>query len=200
MRSVLYISLSFFIAAFLTACSLSPKDVGKSYMFALMPAELSFKNKSDEVLIVALPTAAPELDTYRIALIKNNNRWDYYAGARWADFMPLLVQGSLTKTIERSHLVKHATTDQSGITGDKILKIEISSFHAKYKNGAKKPVITIHLKANLRNRHNNISIASFDSKAEVVAESDNISSIHKAFITSFDRAQKYLVYKLNKNL
>ena len=196
MRSCLYIILSFFIAAAFTACSFTPQDLGKGYMFALNPAEPVAVNQQGQSIAVALPSAAPELDTYRIALIKDNKRWDYYAGARWADFLPLLVQDTLIKTLAGAKGAGKVSDDQSGISTDRLLKIEIRSFQAEYSAGKPNPLIRLHLTAHLQNRIDDTPITNFEVKTEVAAKANRISEIQEAFAEGFKTAQKQLVAKL----
>ena len=134
----------------LAACTLTPKNIGKAYMFALIPAKtVAVASMSGDSLTVALPVAAPELDTYRIALIRDGKRWDYYAGARWSEFLPVLVQDNITKTLEDARLFKTVTTDQAGVKGGQVLKLAIRSFQAEYVAGRAAPVIKIRLVSSL---------------------------------------------------
>ena len=196
MRKYYIIYVASFIL-FVAACSLSPKDFGKAYMFALNPVDLEINRNIDETLVVALPVASIEIDSSRIALIKSGKKWDYYAGAKWSDFLPVLVQDRIVKSLEKAKLFKRATSDQSGILGDKVLKIEIRSFHAEYKRGIKAPVIKLAMIVSLKNRLDNMSIISFNISSEVQALENRKSSIQAAFSEAFNKTQEDLVYKLS---
>jgi cholesterol transport system auxiliary component len=182
------------------ACSLTtPKDTGRAFMFALPPVETAAHARSGGgSLTVALPTAAPELDTYRIALSREGNRWDYYAGARWADFLPLMVQDSLTKTLSDAKLFRTAAGDLSGSRGEKILNVDIRAFQAEYESGSKTPVIKIRLMVYLRQQGEGTPAASFDINAEAKAAQDSLPAIQSAFAAAFAEAQKQLVGKLSR--
>lgn len=182
------------------ACSMiTPKDTGRSFMFALPPVETAAPGRpGSSSLTVALPTAAPELDTYRIALSRAGKRWDYYAGARWADFLPLMVQDSLTKTLSEAKLFKTTVTDQADGHSEKVLNIDIRAFQAEYagKDGA--PLIKIRLTARLRNQGEAKPATAFDISTEARAAEDSLPAIQTAFAKAFGEAQKQLVGKLRR--
>jgi len=182
----------------LAACSFTPRDTGSSFMFALQPVEVTGQGAAKDSLIVFAPTTAPELDTHRIALNKDGKRWDYYAGAKWSDFLPLLVQDNLTKTLEQSGLFKNVATSDSGLTGDKILKTEIRAFQAEYEAGSKAPVIKIRMNVSLVSRLERRPLASFTIKAERKATADTLPAIQSAFAAAFSEAQQQLVEKLEE--
>jgi cholesterol transport system auxiliary component len=182
----------------LAACSFAPRDTGSSFMFALQPVEVPGQTAAKDGLIVFTPTTSPELDTHRIALNNNGKRWDYYAGARWSDFLPLLVQDNLTKTLEQSQLFKNVATGDSGLTGDKILKTEIRAFQAEYTAGRKTPVIKIRMVMSLMSRLGRRPLAYFPINAEKKAEADTLPAIQSAFALAFNDAQKQLVEKLEQ--
>jgi cholesterol transport system auxiliary component len=190
MKKILATCLSFLLLA---SCTLTPKDTGRAYMFALPPVETAAHARSGDSLTVALPLTSPELDTYRIALTRNGGRWDYYAGARWADFLPLMVQDSLTKTLADAKLFKSVSTDQSGADGEEILSAEIRTFQAEYEDKAAAPTIKIRLTVHLKKRG-----SSFEIKTEAKAAKDSLPAIQAAFATAFGEAQRQVVYKLGR--
>src|SRR3990172_3546164 len=192
MKKILVICGGFFLLA---SCTLTPTDTGRAYMFALTPAQTARQAQIGDSLTVALPAAAPELDTYRIALIQDDGRWDYYAGARWAEFLPLLIQDSVTKTLEDAKLFKTVATDQAGNRGEQILNVGIRSFQAEYKRGSKEPVVKIRLMVSLKNRVEGTPVASFEIKTEAKAAQDRLPDIQAAFASAFSDAQKQMVYK-----
>lgn len=186
-------------ACLVTACTLSPMDTGRSFMFALTPiVDVRHITSGDNSLIVALPVAAPELDTYRIALVRNGKRWDYYAGARWSEFLPILVQDNLTKTLEKIGTFKTVTTDGTGISGNRILKTEIRAFQAEYRQGVATPVVKIRLMVSLLSHPERVSLVSFEVNAEEKASGDSLPEIQVAFSAAFSKVQRQLITGLNK--
>ena len=184
------------LLSLLTACSFAPRDTGTSFMFALQPAKVIQQGAGSEDLIIFMPTTSPELDTYRIALNGNGTRWDYYAGARWADFLPLLVQDNMTKTLAQARIFKSVSTGDSGLTGNKILKTEIRAFQAEYAAGSAVPVVKISMAITLVSRLERVPLASFTLEAKKKASGDSLSAIQTAFAAAFNGAQQQLIEKL----
>jgi cholesterol transport system auxiliary component len=185
------------IAGLAAACSFAPRDVGRGFMFALPPVKVSYAPTGDS-LIVALPTTSAELDTYRIALTRDNGRWDYYAAAKWVDFLPALVQDSLTKAIAEAGLFKSVTMDQSGLAGNLILKTEISAFQAEYEQGSKLPVIRIRLTESILGHAQRKLMTTFDVRAEKRAAGNHLPDIQAAFASAFGDAQRKLLQNLQQ--
>lgn len=185
------------VVALLAACALTPQDTGKAFLFALPPVGVVSQHEvSGDSLIVALPVAAAELDTYRIALMRREGRWDYYAGARWAEFLPLLVQDSLARTLEDSGLFSGVATDREGLSGDLVLKTEISAFQAEYSGAGSAPVIRVKIFVSLLNRLKRVPVVSFSVQAEEKAAADSLPAIQAAFAAASGMAQKQIVRKL----
>lgn len=186
------------VLAITVACTLAPKDVGKSFMFALNPADAGARKKtSGERIVVSLPTAAPELDTYRIALLKEGRQWDYYASARWAEFLPVMVQDNLAKTLERASLFKSVATDQEGDSGELVLKIDIQDFQAEYLSTAA-PVVKIRLSVSLLRRADGTNVSSFEIKTEEKVLKDSLPAIQAGFSAAFKEAEKQIVSGLSR--
>ena len=185
-----------FFAGLLAACTLTPRDTGAAFMFALNPVKISQPGPQKEVLLVSLPTTAPELDTYRIALKRDDRRWDYYEGARWPDFLPVVVQNDMTRTLVHAGLFKNVATDEAGLIGDMILKTEIIAFQAEYTAGSAAPVIKIRITASLVGRLEMKPLSSFTIDAEKKAAGNNLSAIQAAFAAAFNDVQRQLAGKL----
>lgn len=184
-------------ALILSACSFEPRETGSGFRFALESVSVETHNPQPESIAVMMPSTSPELDTRRIAL-RINHRWDYYAAARWSDFLEELVQDNFTKTLDDSHLFKSVAAVDSGLTSDKILKTEIRSFQADYSSADAAPLIKINMSVNIVSRLERRPLASFTLKAEQRASANNLTAIQVAFSNAFDDVQKQLVDKLDK--
>lgn len=183
-------------AALLAACaSFTPLETGSGFLFALSPVNLVHPGPQKEALIVMTPTAAPELDTQRIALLRAGRKWDYYAGARWSSFLPLVVRDSLARSLENAHIFKTVATDETGIEGDKLLKTEIRDFEAVYEKGGA-PTIKIALRFSLVTRQDRRPLVSLDVAAAQKAASPRLTDIQSAFAAAFSAAQRQAVEKI----
>lgn len=180
----------------LGACSFAPRDTGSGFMFALAPLTVVQPGLQKEALVVMSPTTAPELDTQRIALLKDGRRWDYYAGARWSDFMPSLVQDNLARTLENARLFKSVVTDEAGLEGDRLLKTEIRAFQAEYAPGASAPTVRIEMRLSLVTRLERRPVASFTVAAGRKAAGPRLTDIQAAFAAAFNEAERQVVAQM----
>ena len=185
----------------LASCALTPKDMGQAYMFSLSPAKTVEMSQTGTRLTVELPTTSPELDTHRIALIRGRGIRDYYAGARWADFLPVMAQDSIIKTLDGTGLFKAVVASQTGLAADMSLKLEIRDFQAEYSKDGAAPIVRVQLVASLVNRSDRNVISSFHAGvSSSQAANDSLPAIHAAFNAAFLAAQKQIVIKLIQTL
>ena len=184
--------------ALVAACTLTPRDTGTAFMFALAPIKIIQQQPDGESLVVAAPTTSPELDTYRIALLGDGKRWDYYAGARWSDFLPMLVQDNITKTLEYTRMFRGVTTDETGLPAERMLKTEIRDFEARYEAHDDVPVIKIRMVVSLLTRAERKPILSFTVNAEKKAAGPHLAQIQEAFTDVFNDAQRQMIEKLDQ--
>ncbi|MBI1214985.1 MAG: hypothetical protein GC185_04095 [Alphaproteobacteria bacterium] len=195
-RTVLMV---FALLAVLAGCHLTPVDTGRSYMFALRPDFAPPAPASKAVaasLTVGLPVAPDALDTYRVALLRGGGVWDYYAGARWADFLTGMVQDSLVKSIETTQVFDNVASDAAGLTGGLILKPEIRAFNAEYGPGGDRPVIHVRIVATLMTGISRENIASIDASDDRRAADDSLPAIQAAFRKAYLAVEKKLVARL----
>jgi ABC-type uncharacterized transport system auxiliary subunit len=184
------------LISLLAACSLGPRDTGKAFLFSLPAAKVTARGQAAGSLVVALPTTSPELDTFRIALIRPDGRWDYYAGTRWAEFLPMLVQDSLAETLGEARIFESVATDQTGLAGDKLLKTEIRLFQAEYTPHNEAPVAKVRIAVSLLTRLERTPLAFFTVNAEKRATGNRLADIQAAFAAAFSTAQQQMADKL----
>lgn len=192
-----------YILAFvlMAGCSLTPRETGKAEMFLLTPASVSAqKAPLAPALMVATPGTSAELDTFRIALVRADHRRDYYAGARWPEFLPLVVRDNIAKTLERSKIFAAVSTEETPAGGPYILKTEIRSFEAHYASDGAPPVIRVRFNFTLRSMPGNKLVSYFDTQAQALATRDSFSALQKAFAEAFASAQAKMAQKLANSL
>lgn len=181
--------IAFILTGLAAACSFAPKDTGTAFMFTLKPINVVQQGAAKETLVVALPAAPAEIDTARIAILRSGGQWDYYAGAKWADFVPQLAQQSMIKTLEAARIFKSVAADASGITGDKVLKSEIRSFQAEYAKPGAAPTVKVRMVMSLLTRVDRVPVLSFEIAASKKAAADGLPQIQAAFVSAFNDAQ-----------
>ena len=137
-------------ALFLSACSFS-RDGGYSRQFALKPAHVASGQyrKGYQSLKVRLPSATPELDTDRIALVQFGGRQDYIANAKWADFLPVLVQSALVQSFAASGRYANVMADDTPTATRYVLATDIEHFEIQMASGVAPAIARIRLRVKL---------------------------------------------------
>ncbi|MBY0354868.1 MAG: ABC-type transport auxiliary lipoprotein family protein [Rickettsiales bacterium] len=150
----------------LAACSvLTPRDIGNAHRIQLLPLNASHGRVTQAgSLIVALPTATEDLDTYRIALTTSSGLHDYFAGMRWSDFLTHMVQQTVIESLEQTHAFAHISSDAQPSRGATLLNLDIQAFGAEYCDDALPPRWRVRVKASY------VSALDYKVKKEKIIE------------------------------
>lgn len=96
-------------------------------------------------LAIGMPSASGGLDTRRIALSTSPQSLDYYAGAEWADSVPLLVRTALVEGFDASGAVAAVAPASLDTRADFVLETAIRDFEAEYAAAKQPPRVEIAL-------------------------------------------------------
>lgn len=135
-------------------------------------------------LAVATPSAAPGLDSERIALRKGANALDYYADAKWPDRLSLLWRSVAIQALDNSRRFASVTQQSSGLSADYHLLTELRDFQAEYRDSGAAPVIRLKITATLVSLPDHRIIATQSFERSQPAHSNTMDSV----ITAFDTA------------
>jgi cholesterol transport system auxiliary component len=94
-------------------------------------------------LVVEIPTASESLDTDRIALIRDQTRFDYFANSRWTDRVPLLVQALLIEAFENDGRIAEVGRDVQDLNPNYLLETDIRAFEARYSGAGDQPPVAV---------------------------------------------------------
>ena len=72
-------------------------------------------------LAVSRPRAAPALDTERIAVVRSDSRFDYYAGVRWSEPAPQMLQQMLVRGLAADGRFEAVVAAPSRVPADLLL-------------------------------------------------------------------------------
>jgi len=137
---------------------------------------------TDLQLLVEKPFAPAAIDTNRIAIRPTPNEIRYYAGARWTDRAPQMVQQLIVEALENTGKFLAVGRRSAGLRSDYALTGDLRSFGAEPSNGlSAAPVVRVEFNARLIRRQNNLIMASKVFSAEVPAASGDVGSVVKAF-------------------
>lgn len=139
-------------------------------------------------LSVALPSAAPGLDTQRIAVLRNGNRLDYYYGARWGGTAPQVVQSFLISLLQGQQGYKNVVAESTRLDADYLIDIDLRRFQAEYVNGKDAPTIHVALWATVSEVKSRKSVATLQASADVAASDNRLGAVVAAFQSALQQA------------
>ncbi len=141
-----------------------------------------------QAITVARPRSASSLDTERIAVTTPGHRFDYLAGARWADTAPQMVQQLLVDTLMAEGRFATAVAAPSRVPTELLLEVELRHFEAVYASVGEPPRVLVELQANLVDVRRGARVASFGSRAEATAAGNDRTAVIAAFEDATARA------------
>ena len=183
----------------ITSCSVfSPRDVGKANMLDLEAYKQATHSKTKKLgaIRVVYPVAISALDTYRIAVKRMDGREDYFAGARWREFLPSVIAQSLAETFINSQYFMRVESDDIVIENGLVLETHINEFQAIYSELAGIPKVYINISFTLRHAHDKSIIKEFILESQTKAKVNSISEISAAFNQSFKDIEHQLLVRI----
>jgi|GEM_PF-1242062 len=187
--------IAIFLILALSCCSFTaPRDVGNANrmtLHALANPVLPFTSKNG--ITLAYPDSESNLDTYRIAVQRADGRQDYFAGARWSDFLPQLVRSSVQETLFNTHAFSTVNNDETTSIQRYSLFITIQEMQAVYEKTASNPVISLIFYVRLTDNKTHKIVKEKAVKEKIVATTNDLTHIILAFDTAFANAQSEIL-------
>jgi cholesterol transport system auxiliary component len=139
-------------------------------------------------IVVGRLRAPSSLDTDRIALIEPGSRFDYYAGVRWSEPAPQMLQQNLVAALTASGRFAGVYTSPSRVPAELLLDVELRRFEVDTA-AAGPPVAHVQMQASLVDSRHAGRVASFVSDASAGASANRRADI----IDAFDRASAQVI-------
>ena len=143
-------------------------------------------------LSVEVPTATAGLNSARIALRPTPTTLEYYAGARWVDVVPVMIQNLLLESLDNTGRIDVLGREVVGVRADLALLTHVREFQAEY-DTAGAPLVRVRLQARLVRLPRRISVAATSEEFTVRASSTSLSAIVEAFDEASGKALKRIV-------
>jgi cholesterol transport system auxiliary component len=182
---------SMLISAFaLTGCvgKILESKVDEPQLYVLHTGDISAATVAYPVQLgIALPAAAPGLDTNRIALLRNTNQLDYYFGARWGGTAPHVVQTFLIDTLQSQQGFRSVAAETARIDTDYLLELQLKDFQAEYASDQANPVVRITLGGNLISIKTRKLVTAVNARATVTASDNRLGAVVTAFQTAMQQ-------------
>ena len=146
----------------------------------------------DARLSVEVPTATAGLNTARIALRPTSTTLEDYAGARWVDVVPVMVQNLLLESLDNAARLDVLGREVVGVRADYALLTHIREFQAEYGESGP-PRVRVRLQARLVRLPRRTSIAATSEGFTVVAQDRSLEAIVAAFDEGLGKALRGVV-------
>ena len=193
--------LMIFSAAFaLTACSgvFESKLVApQAYVLRLPPAAAPASAANAGSVQLQRPEAGPGLDSDRIALLRSDHRFDFYAASRWAAPAPDLVESVMLDALRATGAFSAVFDDSAPYAPVYNLRCGLRRFESDYTSerggaGGRAPTVHVALDCTLGRRRDRQLLASFTAQGSSVAGEDRLSAVVAAFEAATATAMKEL--------
>lgn len=183
MRSVSLLSISLLLLPLFGGCaglleSREPAPVTYLLRPEVAPKESSATAPTLQVQRVA---AYPGYDTDRVLLTRPEHRLDVYAGSRWAESLPKVVEAMALDALRTGGGFAAVHDSLSPYASDYVLRLTIRRFEAEYADLSAAPRVRVAFEASLGRRTERTTLQSFGVETTAVASSNRMSAIMAAF-------------------
>lgn len=139
-------------------------------------------------IAIARPTAAPGLDTERIAVLHDSRRLDYYQEAQWGSTLPQVVQSLIVGSLRNQKLFRSVSTEQARVTVSYLLDLEVRDFQAEYTNDSSPPTVKVTIVGSLIRIKDRKLVGTFPATFTVAAQANRLGVVATAFEAAAQQA------------
>ena len=142
------------------------------------------------------PEAGPGLDSDRIALLRSDNRFDFYAASRWAAPAPDLVESVILDALRAGGSFTAVFDDTSPYAPRYSLRVTMRRFEADYSASGGAPTVYVVLDCTLGRHRDRELLASFTAQGSAVAGEDRLTAV----VAAFDAASAAAMAQLEQSV
>ena len=139
-------------------------------------------------LAVARPRAAAALDTDGIAVVQPDSRFDYFAGVRWTEPAPQMLQQLLVGALTADGRFAAVMSAPSRVPTDLLLDVELRRFEAVYTAGDEAPTVRVEMQVTLVEARPARRAASFAATGAATATGNRRAAVVAAFEAATSQA------------
>jgi ABC-type uncharacterized transport system auxiliary subunit len=146
-------------------------------------------------LLLQRPEAGPGLASDRIALLRTDRRFDFYAAARWAAPAPDLIESVMLDALRATGAFTAVYDDAAPFTPQYDLRCTLRRFEADYtaaQDGGRGPAVQVVLDCTLGRHRDRELLASFAAQGSAAAAEDHLNAVVAAFDTATATAMQEL--------
>jgi len=180
----------------LTACSgvfESKLAAPQAYVLRLPPATAPSATSASGTVLLQRPEAGPGLDSDRIALLRSDQRFDFYSASRWAAPAPDLIESVMIDALRASGSFSAVFDDAAAFAPRYNLRCSLRRFEADYTAGGRAPTVHVVLDCTLGRHRDRELLANISAKGSSVASEDRLNAVVGAFEAATVTAMNELV-------
>jgi cholesterol transport system auxiliary component len=132
-------------------------------------------------VLVQRPEAGPGLESNRIALLRSERRFDFYAASLWAAPAPDVIESVVVDALRGTGTFSAVLDDVSPYAPQYDLRITLRRFEADYTQGEAAPTVYVALDCTLGRHRDRALLASFTAQGAARAGEDRLTSVVAAF-------------------
>jgi cholesterol transport system auxiliary component len=149
-------------------------------------------------LAVTRPGGAAALDTDRIAVEQPGRVFDYYAGIRWSEPAPQMLQQLLVRALAADGRFAAVVAAPSRVPADLLLDVELRRFEAVYLAAGAAPQVRVEMHVSLVDPRAARRLASFLANGSATAAADGRAAVIDAFERATAEAIAYTVTEVRR--
>lgn len=132
-------------------------------------------------LMVQRPDAGPGLESERIALLRSEQRFDFYAASRWAAPAPDVLESVMIDTLRGTGAFSAVIDDAAPFAARYNLRCTLRRFEADYTKGGGAPTVFVALDCTLGRHRDRELLGSFSAVGSARASEDRLNAVVQAF-------------------
>lgn len=159
----------------------SEAPVAQSYVLA--PSAVMERTTTASVfdVVVGEPSAAPGLESQRIAVLHPDRRLEYFAGAQWGSTAAHVMQSLVVGSMQNQGLFRSVTPAPAGTAATHIVDFELRDFQAEYATVGAAPVVRVSVVANVIRVADRRLLGVVPASAAVPASENRLAAVVAAF-------------------
>lgn len=134
-------------------------------------------------ILVQRPEPGPGLDSWNIALLRSDRRFDFYAASHWAAPAPDVVENAIIAALRAGGGFASVLDDSSPFAPRYNLRCGLRRFEADYtgNSGSKAPTVFVSLDCTVGRHRDRELLGSFVAEGSAAAAEDRLNAVVAAF-------------------
>ena len=159
----------------------STLPAAQSYVLRLPPATAPTSAPTGGSVLLQRPEAGPGLESERIALLRSDQRFDFYAASRWAAPAPDIVESVMIDALRATGAFSAVFDDSAPFAPRYNLRCALRRFEADYTASGRAPTVQVALDCTLGRHRERELLASFTAQGSAPASEDRLNAVVAAF-------------------